>query len=467
METQHGLEWEETTFGYQPQWNVEPSIDIVKELACRQLNLSAVEQSESTVSLKYQGAFNKLYAFDCSQGSYMMRVTLPVDPRNKTLSETATLKYLSSETSIPVPKVLGYDASTKSDLGFEWMMMERILANDLRSTWPSMDWAAKVALVKKVVDVMAQLFRLRFPCIGNLFPSQDLQTSTTDDTQHAAEGVVGRIVNVILQFFQLTMPDVRAFFRTRVPQEEAAAKTSPAGSVVVDRIVSMPFFWNHHFAMDVPRGPFSSSKDWLLARLAFEEGDCERILENKDADPDDVEDAERSMVIISRLKKHLPNFFPPDFEEKEIFALHHDDISRQNILVDDAGVLQALVDWECVSVLPLWKACQIPHFLVGPDRQAEPNPDQYGRESDGTITSLFDMHVDEYERTLLRKVFLDEMEVVAPEWILEHERAMGRSDFELAVERCNHDFGRKRCEKWLDSLDVGGEYKSLRAEFRS
>ena len=53
-----------------------------------------------------------------------MRASLPVDHRFKTLVEAATLDLVRMYTSIPVPKVIAFDASNTNELGFEWILMD-------------------------------------------------------------------------------------------------------------------------------------------------------------------------------------------------------------------------------------------------------------------------------------------------------------------------------------------------------
>ena len=115
--------------------------------------------------------------------------------------------------------------------------------------------------------------------------------------------------------------------------------------------------------------------------------------------------------------------------------------------------------------MPLWKVCQIPSFLTGPECPEKPNPHDYGNEADVTENSVYVEDVDKHERTLLRRVFLDEMRVVEPEWVLEHERSMEKADFDLAVENCNRELGMREVERWLDRLDTGKEYQSLHASY--
>ncbi len=77
-----------------------------------------------------------------------MRVTLPVDPIHKTLSEVATLGFVRAHTKIPVARVIALDASNNIDLGFEWILMERTVGSPLADSWEEkMSWAATTAVM--------------------------------------------------------------------------------------------------------------------------------------------------------------------------------------------------------------------------------------------------------------------------------------------------------------------------------
>ena len=115
------------------------------------------------------------------------------------------------------------------------------------------------------------------------------------------------------------------------------------------------------------------------------------------------------------------------------------------------------MDWECVSVLPLWKVCQLPDYITGLECHDKPDPANYK----GVEDELYQSHLRDYEDTLLRSMFLDEMKLVAPEWIQERERSIKKADFWRAVDQCD-GFWQDNVEDWLDALDTGGEYQPLR-----
>lgn len=128
MSSRPGLIWEDGTLGgFIPRWAYEPDIEAIQHVASKALNRPC------SVSFFCQGAFNRLYHVHCEQNEqnaqengYLMRVSLPVDPKFKTLSEIATLAWLQEHTSLPVPKVVAYDSSNATELGFEWILMEKI-----------------------------------------------------------------------------------------------------------------------------------------------------------------------------------------------------------------------------------------------------------------------------------------------------------------------------------------------------
>lgn len=422
MDSGYGLGWKEQLLGPQPIWTADPSIELIAEIAHRHLKLSPEEISQTTTEFRFKGAFNKLYAVECPRGSFFMRVSLPVDPRFKTLSEVATIALVQSHTSVPVPQIIASNATSDNELHFEWILMKRVHGLPLADIWASLTWDAKVSCVNEVASIVAQLFDLKYNSIGNLFNAKDLlMDSERQDQKNAGE----------------------------------------LDTVLLDRIVSMVFFWNTHLKSDVHRGPFASSRDWLDARFQLMEEDCRRVLESQDADEDDKEDMETSRQLLKQLRKHLPSFFPSNAGDREEFALHHNDISRHNLIVDSKGKLQALVDWECVSVMPLWKGCQIPSFINTPKRSEKPDPETYTPITEENGHNLYEEHLYEFECTCLRKHFLEEMARLAPQWIVEYQNSNPKVDFDMALENCDGLFGTGMVRTWLGRVEAGEEYRRL------
>lgn len=175
------------------------------------------------------------------------------------------------------------------------------------------------------------------------------------------------------------------------------------------------------------------------------EEDCIRVLESQDADKDDIEDMEEAQQLLKRLRKRHPIFFPSYAADCEDFALHHDDLHRHNLILDSKGKLRALVDWECVSVMPLWKACQIPQFLKTRERIVSPDSSYDSANSDDS---------EDREGIYLRDLFLEEMARLEPQWIVEFEKSRSKRDFSRALELCDGVF-HQPVRVWLDHVQAG------------
>jgi hypothetical protein len=75
-----------------PHWKFEPNLDAISKIARREL--AVPESSACTVEFLANGTFKMVYVVHCGDEDYIMRVSLPVQPRLKTLSERATIGYI-------------------------------------------------------------------------------------------------------------------------------------------------------------------------------------------------------------------------------------------------------------------------------------------------------------------------------------------------------------------------------------
>ncbi|KAF7904227.1 hypothetical protein EAF00_001561 [Botryotinia globosa] len=341
-----------------------------------------------------EAAFNKLYKVEIQGGWFLVRVTLPVDPFNKTNSEVATINFIRQTTDIPVPQILAFGDTNENELAFEWILMAMLPGGNLRTKWRKLSQDSKQNLVKQIVRYQAQLFRHKFSTIGNIFATPESQL---------VKGSLSS--NILLVSAKGTSQDLQQI------------------SLTPRQIVSMFFFWGDHITQDVPRGPFTNSKDWLCARLTLAITDQERILKTTD-DEDEIEDAQNAKILAERLLKLLPSVFPTTNSIPEQSVPFHDDLTSRNILIDDDGTITGIVDWE---------------NQYAPDDEENVNESAADALDNEGINELYWGHLLEYESTMLRALFLDEMQKIAPEWIEESTKGAVKADFEAAVQ--NGDVG--------------------------
>ncbi|OAL02248.1 kinase-like protein [Phaeosphaeriaceae sp. SRC1lsM3a] len=411
MSDQEGLEWVNTTFGFEPRWTKEPDVNIIRDLARKHLGHD--DEAPIEVNFHTQGAFNKLYRIEAAGSACLMRVSLPVYPHLKTRSEVVTVTFVRDQLGIPAPQILAFDSDSRNDLGFEWILMELIPGENLRKRWRRMSWDAKETIVKQLAQYQAQLHKMCFAGIGNLFPS--------------AEGFA---------------------------------------NLELGPIVSLDFFWCDRLTYDVKRGPFANCHEWLQTRLQLAIADQERLLSTS-KDDDDIEDAEFARDLAKSIAAVLPKVFAHEATNTERTVLFHNDLPMQNILVDKKGTIAAVLDWECVFAAPSWWACQFPHLLQGRCREVEPSRDHYMTDTADEIektpnnldnegvNSLFWEHKLEHEQTQLRKLFMQEMESLSPEWLATMKSHTVQADFERAIHNCDHSWTFKIVKRWLSLYKEG------------
>ncbi|KAM7189206.1 Phosphotransferase enzyme family domain containing protein [Rhypophila sp. PSN 637] len=447
-----GLIWDDTGLDLEPRWGREPDIEAIERVCRRHLNVPADEpQDESpncTVTFHAAGTFNKMYLVEAVTTSprktkrrikYMMRISLPVEPRNKTRGEVTTLQLVRQRTDIPVPEVVAFDDTPDNEIGFEWILLEFLPGRPAYYRWRKMSMARKEMLVARVADFQAQLSRL-----GNL-----------------GQGFRG------IGTLGSTCTD-----QDRADLDDGSGLPGPG------QVVSPVFFSGAHYHYPIPRGPFRSSHDWLQAYLNVIIKEHTTMLADT-RDEDDREYAEAALRVARKLLRLLHRILPSLLHPPERTVLWHDELSLMNIMVDDNYKISGIIDWECVSTMPLWVASQFPEFLRGADRDAKPDRNKYTDVSDGTIsddddddddddgeprnledsvdnegkTELYWIHLMEYEQTQLRKVYSTRMRQLRPTWDVEVVEAAFKVDFLGAVSRCGAGFYLRRIEQWVDSID--------------
>ena len=376
-----------------PTWTVEPDSSAVEALA----KPHTPPGVKYTTSVFAAGTFNKLFLLSpikeyASSPCYIMRVALPVDPHFKTASEVATLRYLSTRTTIPVPHVIAYDASHENALGFEWILMTRLPGVPLKDLWssPQLSWAERVQVIQTICGYIQQMQKYCFDKMGSLYLS--------DQIHHSLQHPHSR----------------RATF---IP-----LKADPQFSI--GPVVAIPFFYGNRIKLPSDRGPFSVSSEWISSLLKLQIASTAHQKANlppKDSEEDPGYDSDISELdgIIQAASELLPlvQKFIGGTNDNEEFVLYHNDLSINNILIDPiTHRITGVVDWECVSLQPTWKARRPPQLLYGPEIDAE----FYERNFDGPIPNvppprvidqdngeaLMASEMQEYmEQMLLRRVF--------------------------------------------------------------
>ena len=385
---QHGLEWTYEHFDIIPTWTVEPDMAVAKAIALRHLPVTTSSYEIRSFSA---GAFNKLFSLhppdddSSTLESFIMRVSLPVDPYFKTASEVATLQFVRKNTSIPVPRVIAFDSSADNELGFEWILMTKLPGVALKSLWesPELVWESRVRLTRSLAGYAKQLTSYKFPLMGNLYPSNRPEFERIAWLKHHSAET---------RFIPL--PDDPEF--------------------AIGPVTTIPFFYGDRLGLHNSRGAFETSSSYLssLLHLHISSTTNRKIAAsaNDECDEEDISEFEDAISAYESLLSVLPIIFPPEAGDPETFSLFHDDISTNNVLIDPTThCITGIVDWECVSLQLSWDVVRVPQLLEGPEvDDGSPIPDIAPSPEEGADEFHTELR-ERHEQMLLRRIFYDEM----------------------------------------------------------
>jgi hypothetical protein len=216
--------------------------------------------------------------------SFIMRVSLPVDPYFKTASEVATLQFVRKNTSIPIPRAITFDSSADNELGFEWILMTKLPGVPLKSLWesPNLVWDSRVQITKTLAGYVKQLRSFKFPLMGNLYPSGRTRVRAS----LLAQG---------------------SFVKTRfVP-------LSDDPKFAIGPVSTLPFFYGDRVRLQNTRGAFETSSSYLtsLLHLHISSTTNRKIAASTDDeyDEDDISEFEDMIAAYESLLSVLPGFF--------------------------------------------------------------------------------------------------------------------------------------------------------------
>ncbi|KAF7560134.1 hypothetical protein G7046_g4028 [Stylonectria norvegica] len=313
---------------------------------------------ESTISgevlYRLGGNFNMNHVVQLDDMKMVLRV--PVVGSKNTMtredvilmeSHVATLKFVGSMTTIPVPRVYSYDTTTNNEMGVPYICMSHASGTPLRDTWYEPEdktddtrvprEARRRRTLKELASYMAQLSRFKFPQNGSLLLRED------------GDYYIGPEIVPIYDMDRLPWPQE---LHTRGPYDQDE--------------------FDANFLSLAP--PIEETPDKDHADLAVR------------------------TFIIACLSASLP--LPADYREG--FVLNRTTIDQKDIFVDDDGKITGIINWEKKSTLqPPWLGpCISPCWLMrdwDPTRDYEwpPLPEREGIESPEQLEKYRQFYYDE------------------------------------------------------------------------
>ncbi|MCJ1284646.1 hypothetical protein MMC26_003981 [Xylographa opegraphella] len=121
---------------------------------------------------KMEGGFSKTLLITTEDGMEVVaKIPCPNVGKAKysTASEAAVLQYVSSHTTIPVPKILAWNADPSNPIGAEYIIMEKASGIQLFKVWDDIPEADRLKLIKGLTQLENKFTAIRFPAYGSLY----------------------------------------------------------------------------------------------------------------------------------------------------------------------------------------------------------------------------------------------------------------------------------------------------------
>ncbi|KAA1473091.1 hypothetical protein DENSPDRAFT_839519 [Dentipellis sp. KUC8613] len=217
------------------------------------------------------GTFHKGYLVTlCDGREIIARVARRFMPRLKTESEVATLAYIRTHTSIPVPTIYFYDSNPYNRLGGEYMLMSKAKGVPLSTVFHSMSHNELVAFLNSLASIVIPLFAHRFSSIGSLYSTP--QPVIADSHSASVWSSAAPTPTITSSFNVFNMPSLTprsSTFTAQTPKPPSSLSPASTSDFHVGPIISWPFFGSSRGDLSHPaqinRGPWTSTHAYLHA----------------------------------------------------------------------------------------------------------------------------------------------------------------------------------------------------------
>ncbi|KAF2664385.1 kinase subdomain-containing protein [Microthyrium microscopicum] len=278
---------------------------------------------------KKEGGFNRVFILHMDNASKMI-ARIPFHNsghlRMTTCSEVATMSYVRSVTSLPVPEVLDWNGDAENAVCTPYIIMNHVHGVPLQERWPTMDTVQKIGCVEKLSRCMKELGNLKFPGFGSIyFPSS---LPTTEETIDIGSGFcIGPHCGT--DFWPCTSEDPR-YYQRRNPNRGPWKGLEAYGTGLLDAGYSR-----------LPPGPnvqddFGATAQEHLNLLGVSEALMKALLQTE---------------VVQDIS--TPTLLHKDFHKRNIYVSD-----------DDPQVVTAIIDWQSTSIEPMFfYARETPDFV--------------------------------------------------------------------------------------------------------
>ncbi|KAG5287825.1 phosphotransferase enzyme family protein [Histoplasma capsulatum G186AR] len=289
---------------------------------------------------KMEGGFSKALLMKKENG---MEIIAKIPCRNSgpavytTESEVAVLKYVIQHTNVPVPEVYAWSSDPTNPVGVEYIIMGRAPGVPVFKIWGEMSQPRKLELIKQLTKFEHELASIQLPAYGSLY--------------------------------------LRAFSRDIPGYKLLGSDADPSASYCVGRSGDRSFITHGCQEWDGSKldpGPWTTLSAY---GIAIAKREMFRISGGSSPHPETFYQGsflEQTNLLESaiRLLRLLDSH--PILAQSATPVIWHTDLHMGNIYVspDEPSQILSLIDWQSVSILPLFLQARWPIFLEPPQNYA-------------------------------------------------------------------------------------------------
>ncbi|KAH7348627.1 kinase-like domain-containing protein [Rhexocercosporidium sp. MPI-PUGE-AT-0058] len=305
---------------------------------------------------KKEGGFNRVFIFTTDNAKRVVArlpFVLAGPPRLTTSSEVATIEYLQTNTSIPIPKILDWSNDASNSIGSEYIIMEHAAGVQLHQRWPTMAGDQQVRCINAIYQKVKEMVDIKFPAYGSLYFVDAPLDSGSKQTLNK-RFCIGPHCGAI--YWNCNVGESRYYHNTKPNQGPWPDLTAYCDGLIDTGLSRVP-----------PVDPVPHNQPRYRGSVEAHL----RLLESGRA-------AIKKMSEDPRIRDAAaPTLLQPDLHKRNIFVSD-----------DDPAVITGIIDWQSSSIEPaFWYADDVPDFaspVAHPslENQLEPNSERCAKAFD-------------------------------------------------------------------------------------
>ncbi|KAE8333474.1 kinase-like domain-containing protein [Aspergillus sergii] len=296
------------------------------------------DSSRITAIEKLEGGFSKALLMKKENGKELIaklpcRIAGPTSLT--TAGEVGVLEYMRKYTSIPSPRVFSWSSDDSNPVGAEYIIMEKVAGVPLFEQWGKMAEIEKLELIKNLTKLEAQLAAIRFPAYGGLFRRADVSSLQCQELNGSIDPSNSFCIG----------PSCDRSFST-----DSAAVLSTQS----EKLDYGPWNTVSDFGISVAKRE--------LYQISSKRPNDEQPTFSRGSLQEQTQLLNYTMDLMKVLDSH------PVLSQSAQPTLWHSDLHMGNIFVapDENSKIVSLIDFQSLSVLPLFLQAQWPVFLKPP-----------------------------------------------------------------------------------------------------